>query len=104
MLNFTKVNYRVREIVFESEAMKITWKNGEISKLLFPFLRIHCPCASCVDELTGERILDEKKIPLNIIPVESFYVGNYAIQIKWSDNHDTGIYSFKSLYQLCKQV
>ncbi len=97
-------NHKVKEISFEQNAMKIIWQNGEISKLLFRFLRLHCPCASCVDELTGEKILDEKKISSDIIPLESHYIGNYALKIKWSDNHDTGIYSFKNLYQLCKQI
>ena len=96
--------YKVKKIDFEQNAVNIIWQNGNVSKLPFHFLRLHCPCASCINELTGEKILDAKKIPLNITPVESHYIGNYALQIKWSDNHDTGIYSFKSLYQLCKQI
>ena len=100
----SKMNHQVRKIVFEKGVIKITWQSGETSKLPSRFLRLHCPCASCVSELSGKRILDEKNIPLNISPMESHYIGNYAIQVKWSDNHDTGIYSFKSLYQLCKQV
>ena len=67
--------YKVKKIDFEQNTVKITWQNGNVSKLPFHFLRLHCPCASCINELTGEKILDAKKIPLNSC---GEYIGNYA--------------------------
>jgi DUF971 family protein len=31
-------------------------------------------------------------------------VGNYAIQISWSDGHTTGVYSFRRLQELAKHL
>ena len=90
--------YKVKKIDFEQNTVNIIWQNGNVSKLPFHFLRLHCPCASCINELTGEKILDAKKIFQNITPVaESKNRKFNALQIKWSDNHDTGIY-----FHLCK--
>ena len=87
-------------ILFKENYLEIIWKDGKKSKYQYHFLRTQCPCASCIDEWSGEQILDISKIPLNIIPLESNYVGNYALQIRWSDNHNTGIYAWKFLYKL----
>ena len=51
----SKMNHRVKKIFFEKDVMKITWQTGKTSKILFRFLRLHCPCASCVSELSGEK-------------------------------------------------
>ena len=63
-------------------------------------LRIACPCASCRDEMTGERILDPSKVPEDVFPVNLSSVGNYGLKVRWSDGHDTGIYSFDRLREL----
>lgn len=59
-----------------------------------------CPCAACIEEGTGRKILDPATIPLNIRPERIDGVGNYAIQIRWSDGHDTGIYDWTLLRRL----
>jgi DUF971 family protein len=60
-------------------------------------LRDACPCAACVEEGTGRKLLDPATIPADIRPSELKAVGNYAVQIFWSDGHSTGIYSWKTL-------
>ena len=57
-------------------------------------LRAGCPCASCVSEVTGKRLLDVKKIPADINPVDILPLGNYAVGITWSDGHASGIYPY----------
>lgn len=57
-------------------------------------LRANCPCALCVSELTGQRVVDIKKIPADINPVEILPLGNYAVGITWSDGHSSGIYPY----------
>ena len=79
----------------------IKWKDGHES--LFPAraLRLACPCAACVDEVTGVQRIHPDKIPTDVHPLQIHPVGGYAIQIHWSDGHRTGIYSFARLRQLC---
>lgn len=63
-------------------------------------LRLACPCALCVDENSGERLLDPKTVP-DDISVESIQsVGRYAVGILWSDGHRTGIYPYDLLKRL----
>ena len=71
--------------------------DGTHTSYKFWDLRASCPCASCVDEVSGEKILDENTIDKSIHPLASAYVGNYALEIRWSDGHDTGIYTFAKL-------
>ncbi len=61
-------------------------------------LRVNCPCAVCVSEVTGQRLLDPKKVPANIATKEITPLGNYAVNIVFSDDHGSGIFPF-SLFQ-----
>src|SRR5262245_17853233 len=71
-------------------SLSIHWHNGMHTKLPYLSLRAQCMCARCVDEITGERIVDIDGIDLQISIVEMSLVGNYAMKIRWSDGHDTG--------------
>jgi DUF971 family protein len=88
-----------RDIVFADD-LTIEWKDGTVSHFPFTALRNACPCAGCIDELTGRKTLDPKSIPADIHILKSEYVGNYAIRIDWSDRHNSGIYSFRFLRDL----
>jgi len=57
-------------------------------------LRAGCACALCVSEVTGQRLVDIKKIPADINPEEILPLGNYAVGITWSDGHSSGIYPY----------
>ncbi len=81
--------------------IQIRWKDGHVSLYTARELRLACPCANCVDELTGRPILDPKTIPPDISPKGLGLVGNYAISIMWSDNHSSGIYSYTMLRDRC---
>lgn len=82
----------------------IAWNRGEKFTLPYGELRYQCPCASCVDEHTGKRVIEKSQIPPGIRPVQVQPVGRYAIQITWSDGHDTGMYHFDRLYDLCQKA
>jgi len=75
----------------------IVWSDGCRSLLTLTLLRLQCPCAGCVDELTGERRIKPDQIRPDISILDWKIVGNYAIQWRWSDGHQTGIYSFEYL-------
>ena len=80
----------------------VRWSDGVQGKLELVGLRAQCMCARCVDEITGERILDVEGIDPEIAIREMRLVGNYALKIRWSDGHDTGLYTWGHLRRLCR--
>ena len=83
--------------VTERGDIHIVWRGGP--EVLIPALQLRdqCPCAACIEEGTGRKLLDPATIPADIRPLELKGVGNYAIQIQWSDGHGSGIYSWGTL-------
>jgi ATP-binding protein involved in chromosome partitioning len=64
-------------------------------------LRLACPCAACVDEMSGRALLDPAAVPRDVRPVSLALVGAYGIRVLWSDGHGTGIYTFERLRAAC---
>lgn len=60
-------------------------------------LRAACRCAECVDERTGERLVQLSKISETITVDAHGPVGTYALMFRFSDGHQTGIYSWEVL-------
>ena len=81
--------------------VKMIWREGHVSVYPARELRLACPCAACVDEVTGHVRLIASSIAQTVRPVKIEVVGRYAIAIHWSDGHNTGIYSFERLRALC---
>jgi len=89
------------QIVYESDReLTVAWSDGTESRLQAAQLRRSCPCAGCINEWTGEKILDEKKIPDDLTFDAPEIVGRYALTFRFSDGHDTGIFSFEYLRKL----
>ncbi len=82
-------------------ALRILWSDAHASVYPFPELRFACSCAGCVDEWTGVRSIREADVPADIHPTGLQLVGNYAMQLDWSDGHSTGIYTWDALRALC---
>lgn len=80
--------------------LQIEWGDAAVSELEPRTLRLLCPCAGCVDELTGVRTLRPETVDENVYPTAIHYVGRYALQFVWSDGHSTGIYTFEYLRDL----
>jgi DUF971 family protein len=78
----------------------ITWEGGRQAVIPPLQLRDACPCAECIEEGTGRKILDPASIPPDIRPLQILPVGNYAVQIHWSDGHSSGIYTWQTLRQV----
>ena len=80
--------------------LHIVWTDGVTHHYPFVFLRGECQCAACVNEVTGQRMLDLTSIPADICVSNMELRGNYAVRIKWSDDHDTGLYTWEFLREL----
>ena len=92
-----------REIKQEDDsALSILWADDRRCRYSAAELRRSCPCAQCVNEWTGERVLKPENISENIEIRDLSIVGRYAINFRWSDGHETGIYSFRYLRELCE--
>ena len=81
--------------------VRIVWQDGHVSVYPARELRLKCPCAGCVDEITGQMRVIASSIPQNVYPLKIDVVGHYAISIQWSDGHNTGIYAFDRLRRMC---
>ena len=79
----------------------ITWGEGHVGSYPHRMLRLACPCATCREEMTGRPILNPASVADDVHPESVSLVGAYAIKIRWSDGHDTGIYTYEYLLSLC---
>ena len=84
----------------EQGRLEIEWPGGAVHHFPYRFLRGRCPCAACVDEMTGERVVDVEGVPENVKPAALEFAGNYALKVHWSDGHDTGLYTWDYLQSL----
>ena len=93
-----------REISQESNAhLRITWADGRVCNYEAAALRRSCPCAQCVNEWTGQRTLRPEAVSDEVEIRDVSIVGRYALNFRWSDSHETGIYSFQYLRDLCER-
>jgi DUF971 family protein len=83
-------------------ALRVTWGDGRECLYGAAQLRRLCPCAQCVNEFTGERVLKAEAVPDDLEIEDVGIVGRYALTFRWSDRHDTGIYSFRYLREICE--
>jgi DUF971 family protein len=81
-----------------SRAMEISFADGTSFRLSYEFLRVYSPSAEVRGHGPGQETLQTGKRDVTIVEVEP--VGHYAIRPKFSDGHDTGIYSWDYLYEL----
>ena len=86
------------------QVLAISWPDGLARKLNLVELRAQCMCARCVDEITGERIVEIDGIDPGIAIEQMQLVGNYALRIHWSDGHHQGLFTWQHLRQLCEAV
>lgn len=80
--------------------LAIHWSDGKETLLKTFDLRCHCPCAQCVDEMTGVLRLNPETVAKDVWPQNIAPVGRYALHFQWSDGHSSGIYPFELLRKL----
>ena len=83
-----------------SKKLELVYSDDESYQLSCEFLRVLSPSAEVRGHGAGQEKLQSGKINVSIKNIVS--VGNYAIQLVFSDGHDSGIYSWEYLYDLCQ--
>jgi DUF971 family protein len=111
-LDIRKKPSAVKIHVSTGAGVDITWADGHTSHYDFAFLRDECPCATCNDERARKEQFASAGPASSSAAVLPMFkpkptartanaVGNYAINIAFSDGHSTGIYSYEHLRQIC---
>jgi len=96
-----KVTNRPQEVdTNDDKVTVITWDDGKVTRYPNRYLRSMCPCASCVNEVTGERMINLESVDPDVKISGVDPVGRYALHFQWSDGHGTGLYSFDTLRKL----
>jgi ATP-binding protein involved in chromosome partitioning len=77
------------------------WPDGHETRYRARDLRLACRCAACIEEMSGQPLLDPATVPETVRAKGMSLVGNYAVAIEWSDGHTSGIYNFRDLRANC---
>mgnify|MGYP003478686166 CR=1 FL=1 len=85
------------QIASKVQNMDISFSDGKTFHFPCEFLRVHSPSAEVGGHGPGQEVLQTGKKMVNIVKVEP--VGHYAIQLHFTDGHNTGLYSWDLLYQ-----
>jgi len=86
------------QIIEESDSeLTINWSDDVETHYRAANLRRACPCAGCIDEWTGKKMLKDEAIADDISFSHISIVGRYALNFHFSDGHETGIYTFAML-------
>lgn len=78
--------------------LTVAYADGRSFDLGFEFLRVHSPSAEVKGHGPGQEVLQTGKEQVLITDVEP--VGRYAVRLRFDDGHDTGLYTWKYLYEL----
>lgn len=84
----------------KSNILEVTFSDGQTFKLPCEFLRVYSPSAEVRGHGHGQEVLQVGKKEVGITSIEP--VGSYAVQLTFSDGHDSGIFSWDYLYDMGK--
>jgi DUF971 family protein len=83
----------------QSKVLELGYADGKTYRLSFEFLRVHSPSAEVRGHGPGQETLQTGKRDVGIVSLEP--VGHYAIKPSFTDGHDSGLYSWEYLQELC---
>src|ERR1700735_5657862 len=78
--------------------LEVSFADGSCFELPFEYLRVHSPSAEVKGHGPGQEVLVLGKENVGIAAIEP--VGQYAVKLVFDDGHDTGLYTWKYLYEL----
>lgn len=82
----------------KSRQLTVSFDDGKKFVLSFEYLRVNSPSAEVQGHGPGQEILQLGKEAVELVAVEP--VGHYAVRLVFDDGHDSGLYTWKLLYQL----
>lgn len=82
----------------QSRVLDVKFEDGNQFELPCEYLRVYSPSAEVKGHGAGQEVLQSGKESVNITAIEP--VGQYAVRLVFDDGHDTGLYSWKLLYEL----
>lgn len=80
----------------EEKALEVDFADGKSFRFPAEFLRVESPSAEVQGHVPGQKQVVHGRRHVGIMEVEP--VGNYAIRIRFDDLHDTGIFTWETLY------
>lgn len=86
------------ELHKKSKTLEVTFDSGERFNMPCEYLRVHSPSAEVQGHSPSQRKVVAGKSEVNIFAIEP--VGNYAVLLRFTDGHASGIYSWETLYEL----
>ena len=87
-----------------ARVMRIRWDDGHLGEWSWPNLRRACPCALCAGEgnrpgiVTLEMVFTPQQTTIERVK----WIGRYALAPIWADGHDTGLFTYLRLRELCE--
>jgi DUF971 family protein len=85
----------------KSKTLELEYDDGKRYSLSCEYLRVYSPSAEVKGHGPNQEVLQIGKVDVNISAIKP--VGNYALQLVFDDGHDTGLYSWSYLYEMCLQ-
>jgi DUF971 family protein len=98
------VNPIAVELDDTARLMRIRWDDGHLGEWSWTTLRRRCPCALCAGEgnipgvVTLETVFSEPQTRMERVK----WIGRYALAPIWADGHDTGLFTYARLRELCE--
>ena len=94
-MDYTPTEIRLQK---KSRRIVIAFDDGNQFELSFEFLRVNSPSAEVKGHGPGQEVLQTGKEHVQVTAIEP--VGHYAVRLVFDDGHDTGLYTWKYLYDL----
>ena len=81
-----------------SRVLELAFSDGASFRISFELMRVYSPSAEVQGHGPGQEVLQTGKREVDIVQIEP--VGNYAVKPRFSDGHDSGLFTWAYLYQL----
>ncbi len=94
-MDYTPTEIRLQK---KSRQVVIVFDNGDRFELSFEYLRVNSPSAEVKGHGPGQEVLQTGKENVQVMAIEP--IGHYAVRLVFDDGHDTGLYTWKYLYEL----
>jgi DUF971 family protein len=84
-----------------SRDLEVRFEDGMTGRLSAEYLRVHSPSAEVKGHSAGEGVLVTDKETVGIAQIEP--IGRYAVRLVFDDGHNTGLFTWPVLYELCSE-